>query len=96
MTSATMMNKQTGEVTILIDKAEVDQLRADLEKARTENIGLNVQVILLQADLDYVEELYKAYDKNILCRGIIWLQFFIKRIVKYIIGKIRARWEEDE
>lgn len=93
MTIATMIDKTTQVETLLIDKAEVDQLRTDLEEAKNENIGLNVHLVLLQTDLNCLEERYKIYDSNILCRIILWLDVRIKRLSAYIRRRFNA-WVE--
>lgn len=93
MTIATMIDKTTQVETVLIDKAEVDQLRTDLEEARNEVIGLNVHNVLLQTDLNCMTERCEVYDSNILCRIILWLDVRIKRLFDYLRRRFDA-WVE--
>lgn len=100
MVIAEMINKRVGLETLLIDKADVDKLKeelaianADLEEARKEVIGLNVQVVLLQSDLNCMEERIKVFENNILCRSILWLDLRIKRLLTYIRRRLEA-WVE--
>ena len=106
MVAATMIDKASQTQTLLIDKADLDKLRAnlsiarrDLEDARNEAVGLNVQVVLLQTDLNCLEERCKIYENNILCRSILWLDFRIKRLAAYLRNRFEAwverRWGSD-
>lgn len=108
MVVATMTNKRDGYETLLIDKADVDKLKeelaitnADLEEARKEVIGLNVQVVLLQSDLNCMEERIKVFENNIFCRTILWLDVRIKRLASYLRKRfnewVERKWgSEDE
>ena len=100
MVIAEMINKRVGVETLLIDKADVDKLKeelaianADLEEARKEVIGLNVQVVLLQSDLNCMAERCEIYENNVLCRSILWLDLRIKRLLTYIRRRLEA-WVE--
>lgn len=100
MVVATMTNKSNGNETLLIDKADVDRLknnlsvaRKDLEEARNEVVGLNVQVVLLQSDLNCMAERCEIYENNVLCRSILWLDLRIKRLLTYIRRRLEA-WVE--
>ena len=100
MVIAEMINKRVGVETLLIDKADVDKLKeelaianADLEEARKEVIGLNVQVVLLQSDLNCMAERCEIYENNVLCRSILWLDLRIKRLLAYIRRRFEA-WVE--
>lgn len=100
MVIATMADKEMQTETLLIDKADVDSLkknlsvaRADLEEARNEVVGLNVQVVLLQTDLNCMAERCEIYEKNVLCRSILWLDLRIKRLLAYTRRRFNA-WVE--
>lgn len=100
MVVATMTNKTNGDETVLIDKADVDRLkknlsvaRRDLAETRSEIVGLNVQVTLLQSDLNCMAERCEIYENNVLCRTILWLDLRIKRIFAYIRRRFNA-WVE--
>lgn len=100
MVVATMTNKRNGDETLLIDKADVDRLqenlsvaRKDLAEARNEVVGLNVQVVLLQTDLNCMTERCEIYENNVLCRSILWLDLRIKRLLTYIRRRFNA-WVE--
>lgn len=100
MVIAEMINKRVGVETLLIDKADVDKLKeelaianADLEETRKEVIGLNVQVVLLQSDLNCMEERIKVFENNIFCRSILWLDLRIKRLSAYLRNRFEA-WVE--
>lgn len=100
MVIATMADKEMQKETLLIDKADVDSLkknlsvaRRDLEEARNEVVGLNVQVVLLQTDLNCMTERCEIYEKNVLCRTILWLDLRIKKLFAYIRRRFEA-WVE--
>lgn len=106
MVIATMANKDLQTETLLIDKADVDRLkknlsvaRQDLAEARDEVVGLNVQVVLLQTDLNCMAERCEIYENNVLCRTILWLDLRIKRLLTYIRRRFEAwvdrKWGTD-
>ena len=100
MVIATMTNKRNGNETLLIDKADLDELKmslnatqAALQDAKTEIIGLNVKLKLMVKDLRCAEERNEVFENNILCRSILWLDLRIKRLLTYIRRRLEA-WVE--
>ena len=100
MVVATMTNKSNGNETLLIDKADLDELKlslnaaqAALQDAKTEIIGLNVKLTLMATDLRCAEERNEVFENNILCRTIFWLDVRIKRLASYLRKRFNA-WVE--
>ena len=86
-----MINKKTGEETILVDKKEVDGLKEKVALLQNQLNGANAFMRAQEVEIESLEERIYEYESNIGCKAVLRITKFCKRCIQYIINKTRAR-----
>ena len=90
MVKARMINKETNTESILIDKKEVDDLKAEVVTLRRKLKGIHAYMKAQEVEIANWQEKFCQYDSNIGCRVILKITQFFKRSYSYIRNAITA------
>lgn len=86
-----MINKRTGEETILIDKKDIDGLKAKVTELQNQLNGAHAFMRAQEVEIESLGERIYEYESNIGCKVILQITKFFKKCIQYIKNKTMAR-----
>lgn len=95
MVVATMENKAEQSTTLLVEKKDFEKLQEDVQKLKKACVKLKRNVDLLNADFGWTQEKYIEYDSSTLCRMIIGIKRFFKRVGAWFAETFKSDEEDD-
>lgn len=90
MVQSRMINKESNTEYLLIDKADVDSLKAEVEALNRSIKGLKTIMKLIEADGEVYKNKLNEYESNVICKTVLMISKFLKKCLE----KVKTRKED--